>query len=401
MEEYYPSDEHPLSVTAVNKYIKYNLESMFQNLLVEGEISNLKIQSGSGHCYFNLKDNQSQISCILWNSRYIKLGFGIEDGKKVIIKGKISVYEPRGTYSIEVFDIREKGLGDLYIAFEKLKNKLKEEGLFDSDRKKTIPEFPEKTAIITSESGAVIEDIKNVASKRFPLTKLFLFPSLVQGKEASESICKAIKAVNDYDIKFDVLIIARGGGSIEDLWAFNEESVARAVFSSRIPVVSAIGHETDFTICDMVSDLRAPTPSAAAEIIFPDISVISDELDDINNILTNVIRDKLYSIKKNIESIGSSYHLNRSKDIINRFKINLDDIHTKIDNSVSEFIRTMQSDLVYKEKFLTSISPESTLKRGFAYVTKDEKIVSNGRNLNKKDKVCITFRDGKKEAEIQ
>ena len=409
-------DEHPLTVSELNAFIKQTLETQLRDIYVIGEISGYKRAQPSGHSYFSIKDDKSQISCNLWSFRHAYLKFPLKDGKKVLIRGRLTVYEPRGSYAIEVNTITEIGIGELQEAFEKLKEKLRNEGLFDEKNKKSIPEFPENVAIITSETGAVIEDFIKVARKRYPHFNLYLLPSLVQGKGSVESICSAVKKANEYNVKFDVIVIARGGGSIEDLWSFNEEAVARAVSQSEIPVVSAVGHEVDYTICDFVADLRAPTPSAAAEMILPDRRELVEILNDNESGLKSIIKDRIDYYYEQLNRIRNNYSFNKPKDILNDMKIKLDDINDdfrkiltdKIDYFNADIqekykslvsistsrISYIKNDLNYKEKFLKNISPDNTLKRGFSFVRKNGKIVSKKSGLVKNDKINIKFYDG-------
>jgi exodeoxyribonuclease VII large subunit len=409
-------DEHPLTVSELSAFIKQTLETQLRDIYVIGEISGYKRAQPSGHSYFTIKDDKSQVSCNLWSFRHAHLRFPLKDGKKVLIRGRVTVYEPRGTYAIEVNTITEIGIGELQAAFEKLKEKLKSEGLFDEENKKSIPEYPENVAIITSETGAVIEDFIKVSRKRYPHFNLYLFPSLVQGKGSVESVCRSIRAANDFSVKFDVIVIARGGGSIEDLWTFNEEAVARAVYESEIPVVSAVGHEVDYTICDFVADLRAPTPSAAAEMILPDRRELIEILNGDESGLESVVNDRIEYLKDQLHRIQNNYSFNRPKDILNDMKIRLDDMSDdfrrmftdKINyysNDINEKKKTLinicenritfiKNDLNYKEKFLKSVSPNNTLKRGFSYVKKDGKLVSKKGKLSKDDRINIKFYDG-------
>lgn len=416
-------DEHPLSVSELSSFIKQTLETNLRDVFVVGEISGYRRAMPSGHSYFVLKDEKSQISCNLWSFRYNYLKFKPEDGMKVFIRGRVTVYEPRGTYAIEVHSMNQIGLGELQAAFERLKEKLLKEGLFEQSRKRPLPEFPENVAIITSETGAVIEDFIKVSRKRFPHYNLYLFPALVQGKGAADSVCRAIKAANEYHVKFDVLVLARGGGSIEDLWTFNEESVARAVNNSKIVTVSAIGHEVDFTICDFVADFRAATPSAAAEHILPDRKVLLENLRDYEYGLKSAVNDRIEYLKDRLDSIQSNYSFNKPRDILNEVKMRLDEINDElvsilsgkveqyksdlddkeqtIVSALSERIAFLKNDLNYKEKMLKNISPDNTLKRGFAYVKKKGKVVSRKGELAAKDSVAITFHDGSVEAEVK
>lgn len=415
-------DEHPLTVSELSAFIKQTLETQLRDIYVVGEISGYRRAQPSGHSYFTIKDDKSQISCNLWSFRHSYVRFPLQDGKKVLIRGRITVYEPRGTYAIEVNSITEIGIGELQAAFEKLKEKLRKEGLFDEENKKGIPEFPENVAIITSETGAVIEDFIKVSKKRFPHYNLYLFPSLVQGKGSVESVCRAIRRANEYKVRFDVIVVARGGGSIEDLWTFNEEAVARAVFESEIPVVSAIGHEVDYTICDFVADLRAPTPSAAAEMILPDRRELIENLNSSEEELESAVADRIEYFKEQLDRIQNNYSFNRPKDILNEMKMKIDDIsddllkimtgkleyyvndlkekHSNLVSMSESRIAFIRNDLNYKEKFLKSLSPDNTLKRGFSYVKKEGGIVSKKAGLKKNDRINIKFYDGEIDAVV-
>lgn len=393
-------DEHPLTVSEITGFIKETLEKTLNDIFVIGEISGFKRAFPSGHSYFTLKDEKSQISCNLWSFRFPYLKFNPEDGKKVLVRGRITVYEPRGSYSIEVASMIEVGIGDFQQAFEKLKLKLKDEGLFDDKYKQTIPEYPEKVAIITSETGAVIEDFKKVAKKRYPLIHLYLFPTLVQGKGSVESVVRAIIKANNCGIDFDIIVIARGGGSIEDLWTFNEEAVARAVFASKIPVISAIGHEVDYTICDFVADLRAPTPSAAAEMLLPDRSELLERLKNYSYSMEINVKNRISSLRDDLDRIKDNYAFNKPRDILNDFKIRLDDFSEELVKFTDDRLKYFANELQYKERLLSGISPEKTLKRGFAYVSRKGKVISKKKELINGDIVEIHFNDGKSEAEI-
>ncbi|MCE1164041.1 MAG: exodeoxyribonuclease VII large subunit [Bacteroidetes bacterium] len=394
-------DEQPLTVSEITGYIKETLEKNFNEIYVVGEISGYKRAFPSGHSYFNLKDEKASISCNLWSFRYNYLKFTPKDGKKVLIRGRITVYEPRGSYAIEVMSMTEFGIGELQLAFEKLKQKLIEEGLFDEKYKKPIPEFPDNVAIITSETGAVIEDFKKVTRKRYPLINLYLFPVLVQGAGSVESVCRAIRKANSCGIDFDVIVVARGGGSIEDLWTFNEEAVAREVFASKIPVVSAVGHEVDYTICDFVADLRAPTPSAAAEMILPDKNELLERLKNYEYTLKSEVNDRIDFYKDSLERIKSNYAFNKPRDILNDFKIRLDEMSEELGKAADDRIKYFSNELNYKERILSSISPEKTLKRGFAYVVRNGKVISRKKELTGGDEVEINFQDGRTNAEIR
>ena len=260
----------PITISELTDQIKTLVEQEFKFVYIVGEISNFKIHTASGHYYFILKDENAQVSAMMWSSRNKDLYFTPEEGMKVIIKGRITLFKSRGTYQVDVFEMEPFGMGELQVAFDKLKEKLLSEGLFDEEFKKPIPRFPSRVGLVTSETAAALHDFQNVTSRKYPIVELFLFPALMQGAGSAKSVCNAIRVANKPDFELDIIVITRGGGSIEDLWTFNEEGVAMEVFNSKVPVVSAIGHEIDYTICDFVADLRAPTPSAAAEMIFLD-----------------------------------------------------------------------------------------------------------------------------------
>ncbi|HXX64370.1 MAG TPA: exodeoxyribonuclease VII large subunit, partial [Bacteroidota bacterium] len=286
----------PLTVTELTRHIKQVLELGFPQLSVQGEVSNFKRHT-SGHVYFTLKDEGAQLSCVLWRSRAATMHFLPGDGLKVVASGRISVYEVRGSYQLDVQSIRPVGVGELQAAFERLKKKLAEEGLFDEARKRALPPFPRRIGIITSATGAVLHDMMNVFRRRFPSLEVILSAVRVQGAGASEEIVQALDAFNEFGPP-DVVILARGGGSLEDLWPFNEEPVARAIARSRAPVVSAVGHETDFTIADFVADLRAPTPSAAAELVVPDRRELLENVSDSWYRMHQAVEDILRSQKE-------------------------------------------------------------------------------------------------------
>ena len=394
----------PLTISELTSQIKELIETSFPFVYVIGEISNFKKHIPSGHFYLILKDANSQISGVMWKTRNMYLDFLPEDGMKVIVKGRVTLYPSQGKYQIDIFDISKLGTGDLQIAFEKLKEKLRKEGLFDEKYKiplNDFPMFPERVGIITSETGAVINDIKTVTSKRFPLAKLFLFPVNVQGAGAADEIARAIKFANNPDFGLEILIIARGGGSIEDLWTFNEENVARAVFDSKLPVVSAIGHEVDYTICDFVADVRAATPSAAAEIIFPDKDEINRNLNLFNDIILDSIDEKISSLKSNLDNISNNFHFNKPLNILNEYKMRLDEHQRSIERHKEDILHNLKNSLYNLEKMLVNISPENTLKRGYTYIIKNGILVSRKKNLKDGDEVDINFFDGIKNALIK
>lgn len=436
----------PITVSELTRDIKLILENNFSSLIVVGEISNFKRHSQSGHCYFVLKDEFAVLNAVLWNTRYLELKFTPKDGQKVLAQGRITVYEPRGSYQFDVLEMQLYGIGDLQLAFEELKKKLKKEGLFDQRFKKPLPEFPMKVAIITSETGAVIRDFKTVVAKRFPLAKIYLLPARVQGPGSVEDVCRALEFANSSDYGFDVIVLARGGGSLEDLWTFNEEAVARAVFKSEIPVVSAIGHEVDFTICDFVADLRAPTPSAAAEMIFPNRTDLLERIKQIEYNLHYDVKERIRRLKDAIESFSKNYFFNKPRDILFDYKIKLDDIYKNLRNVINNRLSELRSTLTNSERLLTQlkitfrfkdyrmaveetynrlnmvianrltnlrtavdsiervfqqINPALTLKRGYTYILRDDKNITRSSELKVSDEVEIVFYDGKNKAIIK
>lgn len=393
-------DIQPLTVTEFTRKLKVLIQEEFSDVYITGEISNFKKHSISGHCYFTLKDENASLQAVLWNYRYNMLSFKIEDGLKVIVRGKITIYEPRGSYQIDVLEIKLAGIGELQLAFERLKQKLEQEGLFEESRKRQLPEFPNRVALITSESGAVIEDFKRVTLKRYPIVTILFFPVSVQGPGSVESIISALKEANKDKYDVDIIVLARGGGSIEDLWSFNEESLAREVFKSKVPTVSAIGHETDFTICDFVADLRAPTPSAAAEIIFPDKNQLLERLTQINYYINDAIKSWFRFYHDNIKRIENSYVINKPVDILNQYKIKLDENYKTISDVLKNVIKKYKERLSYMERLLTNTSPEHTLKRGFTYIRKNGKVIPRKALLKPTDYIDIIFYDGQINAEI-
>jgi len=320
-----------LTVSELTSYIKLTLEENFRYVHIIAEISNFKIHTQSGHYYFTLKDEDSQISAVMWKTRNQELFFTPEDGMQVVIKGRITVYAVRGSYQVEVWEMKPQGAGELQARFEKLKQKLFDEGLFDESHKKLLPQYPENVALLTSRTGAVLHDFTKITGRRYPLLNIFLFPVSVQGVTAPASIIEALKdcekMVKSKKLpKLDIIIIARGGGSIEDLFPFNDEKLARAIFACKIPIVSAIGHEVDFTICDFVADLRAPTPSAAAELITPSIKELIEYLDKFSYFCRSFVQNKIENLRNSVREVQGSYYFNRPKDLIYNFYQQLDDI---------------------------------------------------------------------------
>lgn len=336
----------------------------------------------------------------MWSSRNKELFFTPENGMKVLIKGRVTLYESKGTYQIDVFEMEPSGAGELQIAFKRLKQKLFEEGLFDEVNKKPLPEFPERVAVITSETGAALQDFIRVTQRRYPVTNLYLIHANMQGAGAAGSICSAIRFANQSISGFEIIVLARGGGSVEDLWSFNEEKVAREIFNSRIPVVSAIGHEIDFTISDFVADLRAPTPSAAAEMIFPDQSELMKRIIEYNFVIKNIVTSKLSNLKYSLHNFSDNYYFRKPLDLIYSNKTRLDDIESDMENEIKRKFANLKSHLSSSEKLLNSLNPDQILKRGFAVIIKDKKIISRKSMTDINDKVGIKFYDGEQKAVI-
>ena len=415
-------DNKYITVTQLTKYIKYKIDNdvNLNQVYLKGEISNFKAHS-RGHLYFTLKDENSRINAIMFSSSASKLKFQPEDGMKVLVTGKISVFEANGGYQIYVNEMLEDGVGNLYIAFEQLKKKLEAEGLFDSKFKKKIPKIPNRIGVITAPTGAAIKDIISTIKRRWPLCEVLLFPSLVQGEYAKEDIVRQIKRASTYDI--DTLIVGRGGGSIEDLWPFNEEIVARAIFECPIPVISAVGHEIDFTISDFVADLRAPTPTGAAEMAVPQINDVSNYLTQLNIRLNKVISNKVFNYRDRLNNIMKSnlfknpMIIYQSKEMIfdNLFErlkhstINIVNIKSKnlIELKSSYIFRTPQKLLDNKKnKYinlvskLETLSPLLTLKRGYTITKINGKVVSSSKNIKTGDILEVNFNDGSVETKV-
>lgn len=305
-----------LTVSALNNYIKKIMDNDFilGNICIKGEISNFK-QHSSGHMYFSLKDEGGKINCIMFKNNAEKLRFSPEDGSKVVVKGRISVYQKEGSYQLYCESMNIEGLGELYVAYEKMKAKLEEQGFFLSEHKKSIPKYARKIGVITSPTGAAVRDIINVSNRRNPSVELIIYPTLVQGINASNDIVKAISELNKYK-DIDVIILARGGGSIEELWCFNEENVAKAIYKSKIPIVTGIGHETDFTIADFVSDRRAPTPSAAAEMVVFNYLEVSNQVNNYKSIIKNAFYNKIRNSYSKVNLLKKSLELNSPENFI-------------------------------------------------------------------------------------
>ena len=393
-------EDMAISVTELNSYIKNKIadDEYLNNVLVKGEISNFK-NHYTGHMYFTLKDENSLIKCIMFKSYAQKLEFMPKDGMKVLALGGVSVFERDGVYQIYVKAMQEDGVGVLYKKYEELKRRLEEEGYFDVAHKQKIPKMPKTIGVLTSQTGSVIRDIINVSTRRNPNVHIRLLPVPVQGDGAAEKIADGIRIMNENKLA-DVLILARGGGSLEDLWPFNEEIVAHAVYNSKIPVISAVGHETDFSISDFVADLRAPTPSAAAELAVPDIYEVKQKINTYQNRLR-------LSLVKKVEIMKLRYEKCMSSRVFKEPLRNINDNYLKIDT----YIKRLESCIQAKQKEektkyvelvskLDTLSPLKTLTRGYSLVEKDGEIIKSVNDVKSEDKIDIRFVDGVKAAKI-
>ena len=395
-----PAERQIYTISQLTREIKTILESSFPPIWIEGEISNFKKHS-SGHMYFVLKDENSQLPVVMWRSHNQRLFFIPQDGMKVLAQGNLSVYERRGQYQFEIIQLQPAGIGELQIAFEQLKTKLREEGLFAEDLKKPIPRFPDKIGIVTSPTGAAIRDMVSIFGRRFPGVELILAPVRVQGEGAAEEISRAIKDLNQFGA-VDLIIVGRGGGSLEDLWPFNEEVVARAIHDSRIPIISAVGHEVDFSIADFVADLRAPTPSAAAELAVPN----RDELIDIvrNNMgkLDRLVRDKISYYRERVGNLENSYALRRPSDVTKQYQQRLDDLTRGLEIQYSYKLNSHKHQIENLQKQVISLSPQSILSRGYSLCFRDQdgKLVKLAEDLKAGDKVRIQFYEGQAKGKI-
>lgn len=415
-------NEKYLTVSAVTRYLKakFDIDENLQTVYLKGEISNFKAHT-SGHFYFSLKDENSKINAIMFRSNASKVIFKPTDGMKVLVTGRISVYEAMGSYQIYVDEMLEDGVGNLYIAFEQLKKKLQAEGLFDEAHKKPIPRIPKRVGIVTASTGAAIRDIMTTIKRRFPICETILFPTLVQGENAKDDIVRNIKRAEDYDL--DVLIVGRGGGSIEDLWPFNEEIVARAIYDCRIPVISAVGHEVDFTIADFVADLRAPTPTAAAELAVPNMSDLKKHIDQLSIRLNEAIYKKVNYLKLYLDSVKNSFVIKNPGVMFENRKQSLDLMNTKLNELMLGKVDKMKNELekikksyvltnpklLYKDNVvclkniidkLELLNPLNILSRGYSITYMNDKALKSAKEVKKDDVLKIKLYDGMLETRV-
>ncbi|MBQ3307077.1 MAG: exodeoxyribonuclease VII large subunit [Bacilli bacterium] len=413
-----------ITVTQLTRYLKYKIDhdENLNEVFLKGEISNFKAHS-RGHYYFTLKDENTRINAVMFSSSVKNVKFVPQDGMKVLVTGKISIFESSGSYQIYVDEMLEDGVGNLYIAFEQLKKKLEEEGLFREDHKKHIPKIPTRIGVVTAPTGAAIKDIISTIKRRWPLAEVYLFPSLVQGELAKDDIVKQIKRAEEFSLPLDTLIVGRGGGSIEDLWPFNEEIVARAIYNCSIPVISAVGHEIDFTIADFVADLRAPTPTGAAEMAVPQLNDVSRYIKQIQLRCQNTMIHKIQLYRRKINDLMERQIFKNPMIMYQNKELILDQLYDKLKYHFSNIVNLKEKDLLKikhsiifqnpyqltekkKNIFLQNISkletlsPLLTLKRGYSMTRKDDKVVCSSKQLKKDDSISIEFQDGVVDAKV-
>lgn len=392
-----------LSVSQLNRYIKMNFDAdeNLANIFISGEISNFTNHYRTGHLYFTLKDDSAAVRAVMFNSSAKRLKFMPEDGMKVIARGRVSVYEASGQYQLYVDDMQPDGVGALNLAYEQLKEKLQKEGLFSELHKKPLPPYPEKVGVITSPTGAAVRDIINVLGRRFPYAEIVFCPVLVQGEGAHLQLTDAVNLFNS-ERAADVIIIGRGGGSIEDLWEFNDEGLARAVYNSEIPVISAVGHETDFTICDFVADMRAPTPSAAAELAVQDANELQYALSALKNRMFLNVSSEIADRRSRLEYLTSKGALKSPDEMLSNRSQRLDTAFSKMLSSYENRIGGKKVEFISAATALSKLDPMSVLMRGFAFVSdKSGKNVFSSQTLAKGDKINVRFHDGSAVCEVK
>lgn len=391
----------PITVSALNRYVKNLIDNddILNMVYIRGEISNFK-NHYTGHMYFTLKDESSLIKCVMFKTYTSNLNFVPKDGMSVVILGSVSVYERDGIYQIYVKGMEIDGVGALYAEYEKLKEKLASEGLFDDKYKKKIPMLPRSIGVVTSKTGAVIRDIINVTTRRYPAVNIKLYPAAVQGKGAAETIVKAIKYFNEAK-NVDVIIVARGGGSLEDLWPFNEEITARAIFESEIPIISAVGHETDFTIADFVADLRAPTPSAAGELAVPELVELKWKISNSEKQLCVLLNKKVEIMRNKYTTLKNSRVLKNPFDLIRQRTITVQNFEKQLVDKVNLELKDNKIKLISAVSKLDTLSPLKTLTRGYAILEKEDRsVITSIKDVKTGDIVKVVLQDGEKKASI-
>lgn len=392
-----------LTVTQLNEYIKGKLESdpLLTRVTVKGEISNFVNHYKTGHFYLSLKDEGGLIRAVMFRSSAQKLNFLPEDGMKVICTGRVSSYVKDGSVQLYINDMQPDGVGALYIAFEQLKKKLESEGLFDPRYKKPLPKYPRTVGIITAATGAAIRDMIHVSGRRFPLAEIKLFPSLVQGADAPANLIEGLRVFNE-EFPVDVIILGRGGGSLEDLWAFNDENLARAVFASKIPVISAVGHETDFSITDFVADLRAPTPSAAAEVALPESGEVKRKLFNVIDRMQLVCENRIASLKSRVELLAKTRQMTNMMNLVDDRRLALDGLDRELDHRLDRILEKKRSLLATDAAKLDALSPLAVMNRGYSAVFDEGgKVIHRARDLNRGDTITLRLSDGRAKAKIE
>ena len=389
-----------LTISGLTQSIKAIIEESLSSVWVTGEISNFKHHS-SGHMYFSLKDSGAQIPCVMWAGRNRSLYFEPQDGMQIVVQGRVTVYEKRGYYQFDVWQMQPAGVGALQLAFEQLKQRLQNDGLFDQAHKKDLPAFPQRIGIVTSPTGAAIRDFVSVLRRRWPSIEIIVRPVKVQGQGAAEEIVSAIQEFNEYQ-KVDILVIGRGGGSLEDLWAFNEEIVARAIYASELPIVSAVGHEIDFSISDFVADYRAATPSAAAEMITPDADDVMHTLSGYIHSAYHQLQQHLTVHREKLNGLAKSYGLRRPADLIHQKHQDIDELHHRLDFSFKQLMEKWQQGVDTTYQRLNNLNHENILRRGFAIVLKesDKSLVSKASHLKTKEIIQIKFSNDRARAQV-
>ncbi len=387
-------EERYLTVTALTKYISYKFDHdrHLEDVLLEGEISNFK-RNSRGHFYFKLKDENASIDVTMFSMYASRVKFELNDGMKVFVRGKVQVYQPSGTYSINIKEIKSDGIGDLFLAFEKLKKELEAEGLFDPAHKKPIPRFPKTIGVVTSPTGAAIKDIINTISRRYPMTHLILYPAIVQGDDAKLNIANQIKRAN-FDNLCDVLIVGRGGGSIEDLWAFNEREVAYAIYESKIPIISAVGHEINFTIADFVADMRAATPTAGAEIATPNVDVLKETIKSYVETLTKRVlglidnyKNVLMHLDKRLDNLSPISILNHKKEMLINYR-------TRLDLLIKHLLDDKYNKFTLLKNTLEANNPLKIMDKGYSISSVDGNVIKNVNDVKIGDVVSTRLKDG-------
>ncbi len=394
--------QNALTVTGLNEYIKAKLDTdpILAGVFVKGEISNFVNHYKTGHFYLSLKDEGGVVRAIMFRQSAQKLNFVPENGMKVICYGRVSSYVKDGQYQLYISSMEPDGIGALYIAFEQLKKKLEAEGLFDPIYKKPLPKYPKKVGIITSPTGAAIRDMINVSGRRFPLAELCLYPSLVQGDGAPAQLIRGIEVFNG-EVPVDVILLGRGGGSLEELWAFNDEGLARAIFHSKVPIISAVGHETDFSISDFVADLRAPTPSAAAELALPEAGEVKRKLFNVIDRMALVSENRIKNLRAKVANLAATPQMQSQMRLIDDRRMNLFSLERELENKMALLIENKKRSLLTKTATLEALSPLAVMTRGYSAVFGENgKSINTKENIKSGDKVSIRFSDGTAKAEI-